>query len=119
MSRRLFIFFSLVFFCCSWSSVSLAQSSKPGNGERFKLPREATPELKSVPTAGQSERYQRFNLSQKGFSPYWDRPYMLVAYALFWLAFFIYLLILSRRLSSLEQEIDYLRRELDERGDDE
>ena len=42
-------------------------------------------------------------------------PYLFAAYAVTWVAFFVYMFFISRRQRELEREIDELRRELEAR----
>jgi CcmD family protein len=59
-----------------------------------------------------SDAYIPYNPNQKEISPYWDRPYLLAAYAAVWLVLLAYLLWLSRRLSRTDQEIQILKQRL-------
>ncbi len=59
-------------------------------------------------------QFQAVDLGKRSFSPYWDRPYMLAAYALFWLVIFIYFLAMAIRLSKLERQVLALEKKLKE-----
>jgi CcmD family protein len=44
-----------------------------------------------------------------------NMPYLFAAYAVTWVAFFLYVFFMSRRQREMEREIEELRRELEEK----
>ena len=53
--------------------------------------------------------------AQDGSDPEGYLPYLFAAFALTWLAFFAYLFFLARKERALRQEMEALRRAIDER----
>lgn len=83
-------------------------------------PKTATPTPKRRPAprkaAGAGSDQTNFvDTSQnKATDPYWDRPYLVAAYATVWSLFFIYLVVLLRRIRSNQDDLSRLEKRVEE-----
>ena len=102
--------------CCNAPFLEAAPESQPTTTETNQLPilrRESPlkrPPKREIPM--KPEGSEEVDLNQKNTDPYWDRPYLLAAYALVWLVLLLYFFSMRLRQKSTDDELLRLQREI-------
>jgi CcmD family protein len=109
-------FLGWLLLCCSVSFVKAAPESQPTITQTNQLPilrRESPlqrPPKREIPM--KPEGSEEVDLNEKNTDPYWDRPYLLAAYALVWLVLLLYFFSMRLRQKSTDDELLRLQREI-------